>query len=175
MNDKQIRIGTMVNGGPNAANYIRQILPHGFESFSISFWQTLGDTDLMRMADEVKAELEGSDAIISSLSVFGNPLMDDEIGCHHPRRLGQTHRRRRGSSAAIWSPVSPDASSTSPSTPACRATKKSSSRSRNEPPKKGVRLAFENCDMGGTWQQGDWNIAQTPIAWDMMFETLPDG
>jgi len=32
-----IRIGTLVSGGPNAAEYIRQMLPHGFESFSITF------------------------------------------------------------------------------------------------------------------------------------------
>jgi len=31
--DEGIRIGTLVNGGPDAADYIRQILPYGFESF----------------------------------------------------------------------------------------------------------------------------------------------
>lgn len=38
---------------------------------------------------------------------------------------------------------------------------------------KGVRLAFENCEMGGNWQSGDWNIAQYPIAWEMMFDAIP--
>jgi sugar phosphate isomerase/epimerase len=38
---------------------------------------------------------------------------------------------------------------------------------------KGVRLAFENCDMGGTWQTGDWNIAHFPAAWEMMFDAVP--
>ena len=37
----------------------------------------------------------------------------------------------------------------------------------------GVRLAFENCDMGGTWATGGWNIAHTPAAWEMMFNALP--
>ena len=27
---------------------------------------------------------------------------------------------------------------------------------------KGVRLAFENCDMDGDWKRGDWNIAHNP-------------
>jgi len=36
-----------------------------------------------------------------------------------------------------------------------------------------VRLAFENCDMGGTWQSGDWNIAHTPAAWEKMFDAVP--
>jgi sugar phosphate isomerase/epimerase len=26
--------------------------------------------------------------------------------------------------------------------------------------------------MGGTWEQGDWNIAQIPAAWDMMFNAV---
>jgi len=37
----------------------------------------------------------------------------------------------------------------------------------------GVRLAFENCDMGGDWNRGDWNIAQNPTAWEMMFNEVP--
>lgn len=38
---------------------------------------------------------------------------------------------------------------------------------------KGVRIAFENCDMGGTWATGDWNIAHNPTAWEMMFNAIP--
>ena len=37
----------------------------------------------------------------------------------------------------------------------------------------GVRLAFENCDMHGTWESGDWNIAHAPTAWEMIFGELP--
>ncbi|WP_242698547.1 sugar phosphate isomerase/epimerase [Bacillus sp. SD088] len=37
----------------------------------------------------------------------------------------------------------------------------------------GVKVAFENCDMGGTWQEGDWNIAHNPTAWEMMFNAVP--
>src|SRR5262249_41448107 len=37
----------------------------------------------------------------------------------------------------------------------------------------GVKLAFENCDMGGTWESGDWNIAHNPTAWEMMFNAIP--
>ena len=38
---------------------------------------------------------------------------------------------------------------------------------------KGVRIAFENCNMGGTWQSGDWNIAHNPLAWELMFDAIP--
>lgn len=76
MYQETIRIGTLVSG-PGAPGYIKQILPHGFESFSITFWQTLGGADLKKLAAEVNEALAGSGAVISSVSVFGNPLMDD--------------------------------------------------------------------------------------------------
>ena len=38
---------------------------------------------------------------------------------------------------------------------------------------KGVRIAFENCSMGGNWQSGDYNIAHTPAAWELMFDAVP--
>jgi sugar phosphate isomerase/epimerase len=38
---------------------------------------------------------------------------------------------------------------------------------------RGVRIAFENCDMGGTWHDGDWNIAHNPTSWEMMFNAIP--
>ena len=37
---------------------------------------------------------------------------------------------------------------------------------------RGVKIAFENCDMGGTWESGDWNIAHNPTAWEMMFNAV---
>ncbi len=53
---QDIRIGTLVSGlRPDPADYIRQILPHGFESFSITFWQTLGGVDLPELAARGRA------------------------------------------------------------------------------------------------------------------------
>ena len=45
-----IRIGTLVKGNEgDPANYIRQILPYGFESFQLTFWRTLGEAlDVVR-------------------------------------------------------------------------------------------------------------------------------
>jgi len=58
-----IRIGTLVNGAK--ADYIGQILPHGFESFSLTFWQRLGDVDLKKAAEEIRTVMAGSNAVIS--------------------------------------------------------------------------------------------------------------
>ena len=38
---------------------------------------------------------------------------------------------------------------------------------------RGVRIAFENCSMGGNWRNNTCNIASAPRAWDMMFEEVP--
>ena len=46
---QKLRIGTLVSG-PDAVNIVPQILPHGFESFSFTFWQTTGGVDLTELA-----------------------------------------------------------------------------------------------------------------------------
>ncbi len=167
-----IRIGTLVNGGGGTPAYIRQILPHGFESFSITFWQTLGGTDLQRLAADVKEALGDSGAVISSVSCFGNPLEHREIdeqtragwealidnahlfGCDivtgfAGRLIDVPIDQQMDRFVEVWGPLAKRAAD------------------------KGVRLAFENCDMGGTWERGDWNIAQTPAAWEMLFNAIP--
>ncbi len=75
-------------------DYIRQILPYGFESFSITFWQSLHGVDPVRLAAEVTELLAGSGVIISSLSAFGNPLMDNADAAETRDTLEQAHRRR---------------------------------------------------------------------------------
>jgi len=169
---EKIRIGTLVSGGAGTVEYIRQILPHGFESFSITFWQSLGGVNLAQLAAEVNDLLAGTGVVISSVSAFGNPLMDDAgaaetreawsqlidaahlFGCDivtgfTGRVVGESIDKNIPRYVEVFSPLAKQAAD------------------------KGVRLAFENCDMGGTWQSGDWNIAHTPRAWEMMFDALP--
>ena len=173
MYEENIRIGTLVSGQKDPANYIRQILPHGFESFSITFWETLGDADLEQLAAEVNEVLADSDAVVSSLGIFGNPLEENDkakesrvgwnklidaappFGCDvvagFTGRLVDTPIDECiPRFAEVFSPLAAAAAD------------------------KGVSLAFENCDMGGDWQRGDWNIAHTPAAWELMFNALPD-
>ena len=38
---------------------------------------------------------------------------------------------------------------------------------------KGVRIAFENCNMDGDWNSPKTNIAHAPRAWEMMFNAVP--
>lgn len=170
---ENIRIGTLVHGNlPDPAAYIRQILPHGFESFSLMFWVRLGDTDLADLASRVRDALGDSGAIISSLGVFGNPLEK------RPEDL---------ESLAAWEKCIDAAHLFG-----CDIVAGFTGRLRDQPidasiPRfrevfgelakraedKGVRIAFENCHMEGNWERGDWNIAHNPRAWEMIFDAVP--
>jgi len=171
LSKEDIRIGTLVQASAGA-KYIRQILPHGFESFSLTFWQTLGGIDVKKLAAEVKETLAGTGVVISSISIFGNPLEDtpkdretvrgwktlvdnahlfgtDIVTGFAGRLRGKPIDESMGKYKKVFGPIARRAAD------------------------RGVKLAFENCDMGGTWSAGDWNIAQTPLAWEMMFDALP--
>jgi len=172
MYNEKIRIGTLVNARNNAPDYISKILPYGFESFSLTFWETTAGIDIEQLAVDVKEVLDGSDAIVSSISVYGNPLMYDEksketrdgwkrlidsahlFGCNvvtgfTGRIIDKPIDESIQRYAEVFTPLASQAKD-------C-----------------GVRLAFENCDMGGDWYRGNWNIAHGPSAWELMFNAIP--
>ena len=171
---EDIRIGTLVQTSTpkKTADYMRQILPHGFESFSLTFWQTLGDIDLVELSDTVNDALDGSGAVISAIGIYGNPMEQEDLDIATLRGweklidnahlfdcdivTGFTGRLR---DKAIHECIDRFKEVFEPLT--------------ERAGEKGVRIAFENCDMGGTWASGDWNIAHNPAAWELMFEAIP--
>jgi sugar phosphate isomerase/epimerase len=172
IHQNDIRIGTLAGKGARTAEYISKILPLGFEAFQINFWQTLGDVDLVKLSHEVNAVLEGSDVIISSLSIFGNPLEDGELDLEtlkgwedcidHAHLFGAD--LVTGFAGRLRGQPVPESMA--------RYKKVFGELSRRAADK-GVRIAFENCPMRRSdWHQGDFNIAFNPAAWDMMFNEL---
>ncbi len=172
LKNQDIRIGTLVGAGMKSAAYIKQIQHHGFESYSLTFWQTTEGIDWDRLADEVNQVLDGTGAVISSLGIFGNPLETEEkdittlkgwqecidnaakfgtdiVGGFAGRLRNRPIHESMPRFAEVFGPLAKRAEDA------------------------GVRIAFENCDMGGTWQTGDWNIAHNHIAWEMMFNAVP--
>jgi sugar phosphate isomerase/epimerase len=164
------RIGTLVQAEHDAAGCLRQILPLGFESVQLTFHRRVGEIDLPRLADDVRRALDGlqSPAVVSSLGMYGNPL-EDAGTAHDFGRLIEAARlfgcdlvcgfagRVRGASV-------PD------SLPRFREVFAPLARQAEQ---RGVRIAFENCDKGGDWHGGDWNIAHAPAAWELMFDAVP--
>jgi sugar phosphate isomerase/epimerase len=169
---KDIRIGTLVSAGAKSPEYIRQIKEYGFESFSITFWQTLGGVNLKDLAQGVKEAIGDSDIVISSLGIFGNPLEADSKDLETVRgwKALIDHAHLFGTDVVAGftgrlrgKPIDQSMS----------RFKKVFAPLAKRAADKGVRLAFENCDMGGTWDTGDWNIAHNPTAWEMMFNEVP--
>ena len=171
--NENIRIGTLVKATDpkKTADYIKQILPYGFESFALVFWQTLGNIDVAELADAVNNALDSSDTVISAIGVYGNPMEQEELDV----------ATLRG-----WEKLIDNAHLFK-----CDIVTGFTGRLRGKPihecidrfkevfkplvqraGAKDVKLAFENCDMGGTWASGDWNIAHNPAAWELMFDAV---
>lgn len=168
---EKLRIGTIV-GGKNALKVIPQILPHGFECFALHFGESTKGINLAETGRKLLGLLEGKDVTISVISCFGNPLdntakakatiegLKDCIdNAHHfgtnivtgfaGRVVGKPINESMKKFKEVFGPLAKRAAD------------------------KGVKIAFENCDMGGDWQTGDWNIAHDPTAWEMMLEAVP--
>jgi sugar phosphate isomerase/epimerase len=166
-----IRIGTIVHFCDDVYSYIRQILPEGFESFQLSFPPMAEGFDFADGARRVAAELQGSGAIVSSLFHGGNPMGDRPGDIASLRTLealiDNAHHFGTDLVCAFTGRVRgvpiPD------SIPRYREVWGELARRASD---RGVRLAFENCSMGGNWASGDWNIAHSPAAWELMFNAL---
>ena len=172
MSKEAIRIGTLVSGN-GAPGYIRQVIPHGFESFSLTFWQTTGGIDLKKLAADVKAALGDSGCVISSLCIYGNPLESEKMDCETRKDWGRLVDHAHLFGADIVGGFAGRLRN-QPIDKSMAQFKKVFGPLAHRAADKGVRLVFENCEMGGTWNTGDWNIAQTPVAWEMMFDAVPD-
>jgi sugar phosphate isomerase/epimerase len=166
-----IRIGTLVPG-PRAPEYIPQILGHGFESFSLTFGNDDVDIDLQALAKRVASVLEGSGVVISSLGVFGNPLgstpTDEKLRTLFIRAIETAHLFGTDVVAGFAGRV--PGASIPDSIPRFKEIFGPIAQRAADC---GVRIAFENCAMGGNWWTGDWNIAHNPDAWELMFDALP--
>jgi sugar phosphate isomerase/epimerase len=171
--DRMIRIGTMAGKGLETPSYIKALIPLGFESFQINFWKELGGVHLPSLAEALKPVMEGSDTIISSLAVFGNPLGDTETDAitRHAWEEAIDHASLFGCTLVCGFAGRVRGRPVPDSIPRFKEVFGSLAQRAAD---RGVRIAFENCPMGCGWQSGDWNIAFNPDAWELMFDALPN-
>ncbi|GIP59644.1 MULTISPECIES: sugar phosphate isomerase/epimerase family protein [Paenibacillus] len=166
-----LRIGTLV-GGQDAVRVIPQILPHGFESFSLTFWQTTGGIDLAELAKQVREIIDEHGVVISSIGVFGNPLTGEgdnaDTLASWERAIDHAHLFGADIVSGFTGRLTDR-----PIDESLPRFKEVFGELAKRAADRGVRIAFENCDMGGTWWKGDWNIAHNPQAWEMMFNEVP--
>lgn len=171
---KNIRIGTMVRAASgDVANRIANLADWGFESFQPYFWQTLGSVDLEDLGKRCLDAIGDRDITISTLGVFGNFLEEQPGDIESVASLKSCIDNAHHFGATCVSTFTGRIRNRPivESLPRYRQVWSELARYATD---KGVKIAFENCAMDGNWQTGDWNIAHTPDAWEMMFNETPD-
>ena len=168
-NHQDIRIGTVI-AAENAVDSLHHLLPHGFESFQLTFGHHIGELDLVKLAAETRELLAAAagEITISALGLYGNPLTDEQTARDWQRVID----------AAIDfdCPVVGGFTGRIPDQPVPDSIEPFRSvftPLAERAAERGIRIAFENCDMGGDWERGDWNIAHCPRAWEMLFDAVP--
>jgi len=167
----EIKIGTLVSAGL-VKKTMPKLIEYGFETFSITFWETVGDCNLEELAQDVREILAGTNCKISCIGVYTNPLLDNERGEDARRswekiinaaHLFDTDLIVGFAGRVIDKPIEE-------SIPKFKEVFTKYAQMAKD---KGLKIAFENCNMGGDWNRGDFNIAFSPKAWEMMFEAVP--
>ena len=162
-----IKIGTLA-GGDQAVQWMPKFIEYGFESIAISYFGSSGDADFGELAKKVKDAIGDSGIIISTVGVFCNALRD-EAGIKEWEKCID-NARAFGSDLVTGFAGRLDDVSVDKNIPRYKEVFTELAKRAQD---KGVKLAFENCYMGGDWHRGSWNIANSPLAWDMMFEAVP--
>lgn len=148
------------------AGYLKQILPHGFESFQLTIGPRLEGFDLCGLADQVREVVAGK-AIISSIGLYGNPLQDEQCAKDWEEMI----KSCKAFGATVVCGFA-GALEDRPVDQSMSKFKEVFGHLVKLAEGEGVKIAFENCDMGGTWHQPKWNIAHSPKAWEMMFNEV---
>ncbi len=165
-----IKIGTIVS--PQYIATIPELIAHGFETFAISFWETAEGYDLSEMAKQVKELLGDSGCTISCIGVYGNAQDYDgraESARNSWNALIDTAQLFGTDLVTGFTGRVVDVPIDESIPRFVEVYKPLVEKARD----KGIRIAFENCDMGGDWRRGYWNMAFTPRAWELMFNALP--
>ncbi len=164
---KQIYIGTCVPG-QKALTYLPHMVDKGFERFEICFHMEFYGMDIEDLAKRVRDLIAPTGQRVTALGYYCNPIQSQE----HFENL-----KRCIDAAPLYGTdiVSTFAGALEGEsvTDALPGFKRVFTELGQYAADRGVRIAFENCPMGGTWRRNTCNIAYSPRAWDMMFEAVP--
>jgi sugar phosphate isomerase/epimerase len=162
-----IRIGTL-GSIKTAPTYLKQILPHGFESFQLNGGWGVGVVDFAGIASAVRDVITDK-AVISSIGYFGNPIQKDEDAANFGAYIDNAHHF--GTDIVVGFAGAFDGKPITESLPKFKQVWGDLAKRARD---KGVRIAFENCDMGGWWHSGSYNVMHAPTIWDIAFNEITD-
>lgn len=164
VNHQDIRIGTLAPLD-RGAEYLKHILPHGFECFELTCGATEG-INFDQTAKEVLDLLDGK-ATISSLGIYANPLQNEQNAKDFEILIREASKF--GAKVICGFAGALEDRPVDESIPKYKEVFGHLSKVAEDC---GIKIAFENCDMGGTWQLPKWNIAHSPRAWELMFNAV---
>ena len=163
----QIKIGTCIPG-----NMVESMLPHvieaGFETAAITFHMTLDGMDLKELAKKTREIIGNADFEISTLGLYCNPLQYEE----HEKSLEHCIDMAPKFGASVVSTFA-GALEGKPVEESIPVFKRVFTNLAKQAGENNIKLAIENCPMGGTWDKATCNIGFNPRAWDMMFNEVP--
>lgn len=163
---KQIKIGTCIPG-----TQVEEWLPHlkdkGFETFSINFHMSLDGTDLDSLACRTAEILKGSDAVISTIGLYCNPIQYPE----HRKALEYVIQSAEKFGATHVSTFA-GAFEGKPVEDSFTEFGKVFRDLADMAEEKGLKLGIENCLMHGSWERATCNIGFCSRSWEVMFEEV---
>ena len=162
-----IKVGTLA-GGDAAVQFMPKLIEYGFESVAINYFGNSGGADFAELGKKVKDAIGDSGIIVPCVGVYCNPLRDEDGIKEWEKCIDNA--QAFGADIVTGFAGRLDDVSVDKNIPRFKEVFTELAKRAKD---KGVRLAFENCYMGGNWHRGSWNIANSPLAWDMMFEAVP--
>lgn len=166
-----MRLGTVLPVSEALVPAVRAYAAAGFESVSFFVWERCDHADLDGLLEQACEAAVAAGVSVSTFSVYGNPLRDDETG----ESVRGLWRRLTDAAGRLGVPVVSGfagrtvGTSVEASVPAWKAF---FAPLAERALAQRVCLGFENCRLGDTWKTGKWNLAINPDAWQLMFATL---
>ena len=112
-------------------------------------------------------------AVISSLGIYGNPILDSDDSLQTREGWSQLIRHADAFGASVIGGFTGRLTDR-PIPESIPKFTEVFAPIVHEAGERGLTIGFENCSMGGDWSTGDWNIAHGPDAWELIFEALPE-
>ena len=164
---KQIAIGTCIPG-QKALEYLPHMVDKGFERFEICFHMEFYGVEIRDLAPRVLDLIAPTGQKITALGLYCNPIQHEEHKENLKKCIDSAHLF--GTDLVCTFAGALEGESVEAAMPGYKAVFGELGAYAAD---RGVRLAFENCPMGGAWKRNTCNIAYSPRAWDMMFEAVP--
>ena len=165
--ESDILIGSCLPGH-EPEKWLDRFLDAGFETLSVNFHMSFSGVEIESQGPLIKQLASKNGTTITSLGIYCNPVENPE----HVTQLERAIDSAGLYGAGIVSTFA-GAYEGKPAEASFHRFGKVFRELCKRAEDRGVRIALENCPMGGNWQRTTCNIAFNPRAWEMIFNEVP--